>query len=63
MKVPVVKQYVDTMFAAIYDNDIAFRVTARSEEDFNTSQDFKDYLDWVFSISGSYNALMETIKE
>mgnify|MGYP003402881101 CR=1 FL=1 len=63
MKVPVIKQYVDTMFAAIYDNDIAFRVTARNKKDLKKAKSFNDFLDWAFTISGSYDQLMEIIKE
>lgn len=63
MKVPVIKQYVDTMFAAIYDNDIAFRVTPRNKKDLKKAKSFNEFLDWAFTISGSYDQLMEVIKE
>lgn len=63
MKVPVIKQYVDTMFAAIYDNDIAFRVTPRNKKDLKKAKSFNEFLDWAFTISSSYDQLMEVIKE
>ena len=63
IKVPVIKQYVDTMFAAIYDNDIAFRVTARNKKDYKKAKSFNEFLDWAFTISGSYEQLMQSIKE
>jgi len=63
MKVPVIKQYVDTMFAAIYDNDIAFRVTPRNKKDLKKAKSFNEFLDWAFTISDSYDQLMEVIKE
>lgn len=63
IKVPVVKQYVDTMYAAIYDNDIAFRVTARNKKDYKKAKSFNEFLDWAFTISGSYDQLMQAVKE
>jgi len=63
VKVPVIRQYVDTMYSAIYDNDIGFRVTPRNKNDQKKAVSFHEFLDWAFTISNSYEQLMEVIKE
>ena len=63
MKVPIVKMYVDSMWKAIYDDNISFRVSGRTKDDNKNANAFKDFLSWAFSVSSSRKELMQSAKE
>ena len=63
IKSPLIKQSVDSAFASIYDNNIGFRVTPQTKDDYDKTENFKNFLDWAFSKGRSYESLMEAVKE
>jgi len=63
IKVPVIKQYVDALWTAIYDNQINFKTTGRNKDSYKKASDAHDYLSWAFTRSMSWPKLMDAVKE
>lgn len=65
VKLPIVKMFVDTMWTAVYDNQLQLRVSGRTAEFQKTADSMFNFLTWAFSnpVSGSRSQFMEITKE
>jgi len=65
VKLPVVKMFVDTMWTAIYDNQLQLRVSGRTQEHQKNAESMFNFLTWAFSnpVGKSRGQFMEIVKE
>lgn len=65
VKLPVVKMFVDTMWTAVYDNQLQLRVSGRNAEFQKKAEHMYNFLTWAFSnpVGRSRQQFMEITKE